>query len=295
MNQLVKEPSLVSIVTPAYNAGKYLSATLDSVLAQTYTHWELILVNDGSTDNTEAIIEPFLSDSRIRHVYQVNAGVSSARNKGIRMAKGDVIAFLDADDAWLPDNLRKKTTLIQEENVDWVYSNMYLGNAEMNITGKAPVGTDEEILKHLLLWDRETVPGPCSNLLVKKRCFENGLQFDQSFSTSADQDFLFNLSSTYNGKMVADYLVIYRILPDSMSRNLKRLEKDHLGTYRKAAKNGLFRSYLFKQHCFSNLYLILAGNWWKNGKNKPRSLWFILLSLISYPPVIFKLFKKLAR
>lgn len=94
---------LVSVVIPAFNAGPYIAETLESVLGQTYPHREIIVVDDGSTDDTEGRIEPYLR--QVRYLRQPNAGEGKARNLGLRAATGDYIAFLDADDLWLPETL----------------------------------------------------------------------------------------------------------------------------------------------------------------------------------------------
>src|SRR5277367_6547413 len=99
----------VSIITPAYNAAQYLSAAIDSVVAQTYTDWELIIIDDGSTDETRALVHsylPSLSES-LRYLYQSNRGQTAARNTGIKLARGEFIATLDADDLWLPTRLAR--------------------------------------------------------------------------------------------------------------------------------------------------------------------------------------------
>ena len=100
---------LASIIIPAYNAERYISEAIESVINQTYTNWELIIVNDGSTDNTEKIAQSYAQkDSRITYITQENKGVSVARNIGYNASKGDYLGFLDADDYWLPDNLDEK-------------------------------------------------------------------------------------------------------------------------------------------------------------------------------------------
>jgi len=93
----------VSIIIPTYNRARFVTKAIDSVLAQTYTDYELIVVDDGSTDGTKEALQPYMN--RIRYIYQENSGVSAARNRGIIEAKGKWIAFLDSDDEWLPDNL----------------------------------------------------------------------------------------------------------------------------------------------------------------------------------------------
>jgi len=282
-----------SIIIPAYNAAKYIDETIQSVLDQTYRNWELIIVDDGSTDNTSDVISRYLSDERIQYVYQNNSGVSTARNNGILRSKGQFVAFLDADDIWLNENLNKKIELLKYHKFDWVFCDMRIINRYSEYLNEEIQGTDQNILDHYLLWDRTVVPGPCSNIIIKRCCLEKGLQFDPKFSTAADQDFCINLSTKYIGKRIPKSLFSYRVLPDSMSKNISVMEKDHINVYKKADTNNLFKSYWFKRKCFSNLYIILAGSWWKNGENKTRGLYFIFLSIISYPPNIAKLIKKL--
>ena len=97
---------LVSVIIPIYRVEKYIAATVESVLAQTYKNFELLIVDDGSPDKSVEICQQF-TDSRIRIIRQENRGVAAARNTGIRHAKGDYLAFLDADDIWLPEKLEK--------------------------------------------------------------------------------------------------------------------------------------------------------------------------------------------
>ena len=95
---------MISIVTPVYNSENYIEETIKSVLEQSYTDWEWILVDDGSADRSAEIIEQY-NDSRIRLIRQKNKGAAAARNRGIEAAKGRYIAFLDADDIWDPNKL----------------------------------------------------------------------------------------------------------------------------------------------------------------------------------------------
>ena len=101
---------LVSIIIPVYNAEKYLMETLDSVLTQTYSSWECIIVDDGSTDTSKNIALDFcLDDKRFKYYYQTNSGPSVARNNGVEYTQGDHIQFLDADDVLLPERLELMT------------------------------------------------------------------------------------------------------------------------------------------------------------------------------------------
>ncbi|MEX8548566.1 MAG: glycosyltransferase family 2 protein [Mucilaginibacter sp.] len=122
---MVSNP-LVSVIVPCYNYGSFLSDALDSVLSQTYDNWECILVNDGSTDDTEYIGKSYeKQDQRFKYIYQKNAGHSAARNKGLLTSKGKYIQFLDADDMLEKEKFRLQVPLMElDGNIDLVYSDI---------------------------------------------------------------------------------------------------------------------------------------------------------------------------
>lgn len=121
----MNEKPLVSIITPAYNAGVYIRDTIRSVLMQTYPNLEHIIIDDGSTDDTAEIVRAF-PDSRIIYLYQKNSGQSTARNAGIAAAKGKYIAFLDADDLFLPDKLFEQVSYLETHpDCDFCYCKIY--------------------------------------------------------------------------------------------------------------------------------------------------------------------------
>lgn len=119
--------SKVSIITPSYNSSKYIYQTVESVLAQTYKNWELIIVDDHSTDDSNKIIEEYCKkDNRIRLIkLKKNVGPALARNRGIEEAKGNYIAFLDSDDLWLPEKLEKQISFMLQNNISLTYSSYY--------------------------------------------------------------------------------------------------------------------------------------------------------------------------
>lgn len=115
---------LVSIIMPSYNTANYIAASIQSVLDQTYPNWELLLVDDCSTDDTDAVVAPFLSDARIRYLKnEQNSGAAISRNRALREAKGRWIAFLDSDDLWEPQKLEKQLTFMQEHDYHFSYTN----------------------------------------------------------------------------------------------------------------------------------------------------------------------------
>ena len=105
----MKDNGLVSIVMPSYNTDGYIKESIESVLYQSYPYWELIIVDDCSTDNTDEIIKPYLTDDRIRYLKnEKNSGAAVSRNYALREAKGKWVAFLDSDDLWHPEKLEKQ-------------------------------------------------------------------------------------------------------------------------------------------------------------------------------------------
>ena len=126
MNKIEKEV-LVSIIMPAYNAGNYIQEAIDSVINQTFLGWELIIVDDGSTDHTKDVIaKNVLVDNRIHYYYQNNGKQGKARNLAISKSKGQYLAFLDADDLWISQKLEIQISEIEEKNVDLVFSDSYI-------------------------------------------------------------------------------------------------------------------------------------------------------------------------
>jgi len=109
--------SLVSIILPTFNRAHFIRATLDSVFDQTYINWELVIIDDGSTDDTVDVLKEY-DDPRIEYIYQENQGVSAARNTGIDQCSGDVIALLDSDDEWLPKKLEKQLKYMDEHGFE---------------------------------------------------------------------------------------------------------------------------------------------------------------------------------
>ncbi|MBQ8268527.1 MAG: glycosyltransferase family 2 protein [Clostridia bacterium] len=124
---------LVSIIMPSYNTGRFIKETIESVLAQSYSDWELILVDDCSKDNTDEVVSQYLADARIRYIKnETNSGAAVSRNRALREAKGKWIAFLDSDDLWEPEKLEKQIRFMEENGYHFSYTNY----AEIDEDGK---------------------------------------------------------------------------------------------------------------------------------------------------------------
>jgi teichuronic acid biosynthesis glycosyltransferase TuaG len=121
------ENELVSVIMPAFNSALYISKTIESVISQTYKNWELIIVDDGSTDDTKLIVSNFTKNySNIHYYYQLNGKQGKARNTGIKYSRGTYVAFLDSDDLWLPEKLEKSLKIMQETGCEVVSTNAWV-------------------------------------------------------------------------------------------------------------------------------------------------------------------------
>lgn len=159
---------LVSIIMPSYNTAKFISETVESVSAQTYPNWELIIVDDCSTDDTDAVVRPYLVDDRIRYIKnEKNSGAAFSRNRALREAKGKWIAFLDSDDVWLPEKLEKQIEFMEKNDYHFSYTNYIEIDEESKTNGKRVTGP-KKITKHgmynycwmgclTVMYDAETV------------------------------------------------------------------------------------------------------------------------------------------
>jgi len=132
---------LVSIVMPSFNTAPFIAESIKSVLAQTYYDWELIIVDDCSTDNTDDVVKPFLSDSRIHYLKNdKNSGAAVSRNRALREANGRWIAFLDSDDLWMSDKLSKQISFMEEYDYHFSYTNYVEINTDGQKTGVSVTG-----------------------------------------------------------------------------------------------------------------------------------------------------------
>lgn len=139
---------LVSIIMPSYNTERYIRESIDSVLAQTYTQWELIIVDDCSTDNTDEVVSDYLNDFRIRYIKNNrNSGAAVSRNRALKEAKGKWIAFLDSDDLWLPDKLEKQISFMKDNGYHFSYTKYYEIDEDSRPNGKSVTGP-KRITRH---------------------------------------------------------------------------------------------------------------------------------------------------
>jgi glycosyltransferase involved in cell wall biosynthesis len=212
----------ISIIIPAYNAAETLSATIESLLVQTYPHWELIVVNDGSTDQTGAIAEVFAQrDHRVRVIHQPNAHLSAARNTGIQAARFDWLLFNDADD-WLADNCLEKMTamLTSDPSLDVVHG----GWIRVTQDGKTVVPKYAPDLVDMFPEFAYYCVFQLNACVIRKAAVEAVGGFDTKYISCADWDLLQRVARV-GGHFAAvrEVLSFYRMRPNSLSSNVQRV------------------------------------------------------------------------
>ncbi len=225
----IMKDGLVSIITPVYNAEEFIVQTIESVQAQTYNDWELLLIDDCSTDSSAELIRSFTdNDNRIRYVkLNKNSGAAVTRNTGLAMAKGRYIAFLDSDDIWKAQKLEKQMELIKEKDIGFVFTSyryIMQDGSPMSKVARAP----EKIDYNGLL--KNTIIG-CSTVLIDKKIIGDfrmaNVRRGQDTAT-----WLQLLKKTDYAYGIYDDLVWYRVVSGSLSDNKFTAIKRTWNTYR---------------------------------------------------------------
>lgn len=240
-----------SIVIPVYNCEKTIYETLQSVLIQTYNDYEIIIVNDSSTDGTLSEINKIkdnLSNISIINNPE-NLGAASSRNKGISVAKGNYIAFLDGDDVWMPDKLKKQKCIIKENNCDICctsYDFIDKNSQKIKNTYVIPEHIDYKMLL------KQNYIG-CSTAIVKRELLLDN-PMDKNYR---HEDYALWLKLSRNGAKftgITEPLVKYRILTGSRSFNKSKAAKGRMSIYINQEKLGLFKSlYYFAFYAINGL------------------------------------------
>ncbi len=225
---------VVGVVIPAYNAAATIDETLRSVISQTYDRLDIIVVDDGSRDDTAAIAERYAAiDDRIRVVRQKNAGVAAARNHGASLLSADLLAFVDADDLWAPAKIERQLQALSEggDPVGLVYCWFAV------IDGRSVVTEDKfcpewqgEVFDRLML---SNFIGNGSSILVRRQAFADAGGFEPGLRAATAQgceDYLFacRVAEKHLFALVPDHLVGYRYLPDNMSSDMARMLRSWL-------------------------------------------------------------------
>ncbi len=257
----------ISVIIPAYNYGRFLRDAIDSALAQTCPALEVIVVDDGSTDDTPQILNSY--GHRIVVIRQENLGTSSARNAGIAAARGEYVSFLDSDDIWRPRKLECDAARFA---LDPTLGMVHCGVETFDHAGRtlsvSLTGLEGWIAPDLLRLDRDVITAPGSNLTVRKAVAEEVGGYDPGLLQAEDWDFCYRIACRYRAGFVPEVLVRYRQHGGGNHLNIPRMEKDMLKALEKAFQSPDLAVQSLRKHAYGRVHRILAGCYFES--REPR-------------------------
>jgi glycosyltransferase involved in cell wall biosynthesis len=268
----------VSVILPTYNRATLLGTAIESVLGQSFHDLELIVVDDGSTDDTETLVRRYRdSDERVRYLRQENRGISAAMNAGIRAASGQMIARIDSDDRWLPDLLETEVSILEARpEIGLVYSRGQWVDQDLNplstIVGQTLHFPNDTLRS--MLWSDAT----CSITVVARReCFDRAGVFDESLATSEDWDMWLRTAFHYDFVFVDRVLAHVRRHEGNVTSAQVQSFAAFLGSRRKVLDKFFSRGDLspriaaMRSVAYRNLY-IYEGNIWVAFRERKQAL-----------------------
>ena len=258
---------LVSIIIPTYNASSFIIETIQSVLNQSYSHIEVVVINDGSTDNTTNVLES-IKDNRLRIFNRSNHGVSASRNFGLQNANGDYVVFFDSDDL-MPENFIKCRIDFLKDNPFFSFVTSWVQKIDENGNKKDELlkSACNDLQNEILLYHSDIITCPSGYMFVKNDLLNYSLKFDETLSSAADRYFLLQIDQYLKGHFLRDEnaSLYYRIRNESMSNKLNEsLIKDNELFYEYVVDNIKPRHRIRKLFLSKSNY-ILFGAYFKTG------------------------------
>jgi glycosyltransferase involved in cell wall biosynthesis len=273
------EPT-VSVVIPAYNAERFIRKTLDSVLAQTYPVSEVIVVDDGSKDSTCALVESY--GAPVRLLRQKNAGPSTARNLGTRASTGELIAYLDADDAWQPEKIARQVAALRA-NPEAVlcYTGLLNFNEEEGVEFPSAPTPLRKLRTELRIRNPRIVP---SSVLVRRSAFDRFPGFDPALKGSEDWDFAIAMLDLGPFVVLEEPLTLYRIASTGLSGDADHMFKETEKMLARRLLHGLRgpSRWLWRRRILSYHALTAGLNARAAGKTA-RERHYMLQSILEWP------------
>jgi glycosyltransferase involved in cell wall biosynthesis len=272
---------LVSVVIPTYNYGQFVTDAVESVLAQTYTPIEIIVVDDGSVDDTRSRLEPY--GDRIRYIYQPNQGLPAARNTGILAARGELIAFLDSDDQWHPRKLELQMMYLARHPETGLVATTETTGADpkwIEVDDSTTIPDQPVSVKELMIRSRF---GSCG-VLVRKKCFDTVGLFDVDLRSAEDRDMWIRIANKFHVTKLMVPLWWYRKHGNNMSSVAVKMEQYEMRVLRNAfaSINSLRYNYLLKMIVYSYT-LKSAGYRYDSAGMRLQAIGRVLYSLLLWP------------
>ena len=271
----------VSIIITTYNRANFIEEALNSVLAQTYINWEIIIIDDGSTDNTKDIVNKYLYNNKIFYYYQNNTKQAGALNTGLKYAKGEWIAFLDSDNRWLPNRLESAIKHINiGTNAGLIYGDIYtINESGKRISDKNMKRFSGKVTSRLLFDNFITF----NTTLIKKNILDKIGGFNSNLERAPDYDCWLRASTVTNVLYIKEYLADYRIMDDQISTDKTARLINNEKTLKRFIEN--YGSYLTNKEInkgYSAFYLRKA-RYYKGERRYIISIHSLLTSLLYYP------------
>ena len=260
---------LISVIVPVYNGEKTIRETIESALAQSFSDFELIVINDGSQDSTLDVLAS-IQDPRIKIFSYPNAGVSASRNRGFDQSSGEFIAFLDADDLWTSDKLEAQLTALQENPnaaVAYSWTNFIDETSQVSSHGSHRTVNGDAYADLLLFCFLENG----SNPLIRRQALINIGSFDESLSPAEDWDMYLRLAAHYHFICVPFPQILYRVTTNSASSNVSKMETASLQVLERAYKQSPKSQQVLKKQSFAYLYEYLIFKSLQNSSRPQRS------------------------
>ena len=260
--------SKVSVILPTFNGASrgYFEQSAKSVLAQTYQDIELLIIDDGSGDDTKKASEDLAQDSRVRYIYQENKGLSGARNTGIENATGDYIAFIDDDDIWQPEKIERQVRFFEasgDERIGMVFTHIALIDGAGKVVGDQRHFASGDIYKDLFF---ENVIDSPSSVLIKTEVIKTCGTFTESLKSCEDYELWFRIAKKYTIYSINELLVMYRVHQNKMSRKLEIMEFYQIRTLCKALSDAPNDISVTEDKIFNKSNQMFAVKYFLNGQ-----------------------------
>jgi glycosyltransferase involved in cell wall biosynthesis len=272
---------LISVAIPTYNHGKFIEESIRSVLAQTYKNIEIIVVDDGSTDDTRKIVEAL--GGRVSYYYQSNKGQSAARNLAINKGNGEALAFLDADDMWLRHKLESQLQILENNpHIGMVAcgaNNIDESGEFINKYVPSNFANHDSLLKALSI--SQIIPGSSSGVLVRRKCFETVGCFDEQIKIGPDWDMWLRIAKQYEVYFIEEPLVMIRRTLNKPKFRNPAAEEHYVSMIIEKNISGKY-----KKNAYGNLYCRI-GSYYLSMCKKREALKYFIRSIYQFPYPLF--------
>ena len=261
---------LISVVIPVYNGEKTIKETIESILNQTFSDFELIIINDGAQDSTLEIVST-IQDPRVKVFSYPNAGLSASRNRGIKLATGEYIALIDADDLWRPDKLEAQFLALQanpKAAVAYSWTD-FIDESSQVLRQGCYISASGDIYANLLVVN---FLENGSNPLIRKQAFTEVGTFDESLGNAADWDMWLRLAAHYHFVAVSSPQILYRQSSNSMSSNVSKQEAECLEVIERGFSKAPESLQHLKKQSLANLYKYLTSKALEGAPEQRRGL-----------------------